>query len=153
MTLFFLLNILLKISFLNTLDFYVSSSALPTGNGTFLNPYQNITEAFQNSVIQSNLTVILLSNSLPYVIDSQLEVICDTTILFMASNNQMAVLDFQSSGSLNLNGYFSLFFENLTLQITNTQNQPIMLQAINANSLVFKVQLIFLFFEIIFFNF
>ena len=139
MTLFFLLNILLKISFLNSLDLYVSSSALMTGNGTFLNPYQNITQAFQNSAFQSNLTVILLSNTLPYVVDTQLEVICDTSIFFMASNNQMAVIDFQSSGSLKLNGYFSLVFENLTLQITNPKNQPNMLQAMNANSLVFKV--------------
>ena len=110
-----------------------------TGNGTFLNPYQNITQAFQNSAFQSNLTVILLSNTLPYVVDTQLEVICDTSIFFMASNNQMAVIDFQSSGSLKLNGYFSLVFENLTLQITNPKNQPNMLQAMNANSLVFKV--------------
>ena len=134
-----ILNLILMLNLLDSFDVYVSSSASTNGNGTFLNPYQNLSQVFQNSAnIQNNLTIFLLSNSLPYVINTKLEMKCDTSIFFNSNNNQMAILDFQLEGSFFINGYFSMNFENLTLQQTNPQNITI-IEAIYANSFVFKV--------------
>ena len=138
-TIFRFLNLMLLLNFLSSFDVYVFSSASNNGNGTFLNPYQNLSQVFQNSAnIQNNLTIFLLSNSLPYVINTKLEMKCDTSIFFNSNNNQMAILDFQLEGSFFINGYFSMNFENLTLQQTNPQNSAI-IAAIYANSFVFKV--------------
>ena len=133
------LNLILMASFLRSFDVYVSSSASNNGNGTFLNPYQNISQVFQNSAnIQNNLTIFLLSSYLPYVINTILEMKCDTSIFFNGNNNQMPILDFQMEGSFFINSYFSMNFENLTLQQSNTQNSTI-IEALYANSFVLKV--------------
>lgn len=133
------LNLILMVNFLSSFEVYVSSSSSNFGNGTFLNPYQNISQVFQNSAnIQNNLTIFLLTSSLPYVINIALDMKCDTSISFNSNNNQMAILDFQLEGSIFINDYFSIKFENLTLQQTNPQNR-IIIEAFYADSLVFKV--------------
>ena len=129
---------------LSSLDLYVSSSASMNGNGTFLNPYQNLSQTLQNSAVQgsTSLIIFLLSNSLSYVINTQLKIICDTSIVFTDNNNRKAILDFQVGGSLDVNGYFSLNFENLTLQQSeqgDPQNNSAMVQAANTNCILFKV--------------
>ena len=135
-----LLNIILMTYISNSLDLYISSTAINDGDGTFLNPYQNFSQIFKNSA-QNNLTIFILSNSLTYVIDTQLQINCTTSILFIGNNSQMAILDFYSSGSLKVNDYYSLRIENIILEQTNPQNYNIiMIQAINADCIVFKVK-------------
>ena len=141
-SIFILMSLLLKINLLSSLELYVSSSATMNGDGTFLNPYQNISQTFQNSAIQGSTSflIFLLSNYLSYVINTPMKIICNTSFVF--NNNQMAVLDFQFGGSLYVNEYFSLNFENLTLKQsgqTDPQNNSAMIQAENANCLCFKV--------------
>ena len=124
----------------NSLDLYISSSTVNAGDGTFLNPYQNFSQIFQNSA-ENNLTIFILSSSLTYVIDTQLQINCNISILFIGNNSQKAVLDFYLGGSLKVNDYYSLGIENIILEQTNPQNYNIiMIQANNAKYIAFKVK-------------